>query len=76
MLKTEMRLLPAYWASYLINGDASGMTEHDRKACDAYLAREGVPTPVDCTDAGFCRGSDAYPNIGGDCCEFTFLIEG
>lgn len=29
MIKTEEFLLPAHWASYLINGDASGMTDEE-----------------------------------------------
>jgi hypothetical protein len=27
---------PSHWASYLINGDDSGLEEHEVKACDAW----------------------------------------
>lgn len=33
---------PAAWASYLVNGDASGLTPEERAQADAWLAREGV----------------------------------
>ena len=29
IMKTDTSTLPAYWASYLINGDASGMTDDE-----------------------------------------------
>lgn len=29
---------PAHWASYLVNGDASGLEPHDRAMCDAWQA--------------------------------------
>lgn len=28
---------PAYWASYLINGDSSGMEDSEIAACDAWV---------------------------------------
>lgn len=33
---------PAYWASYFINGDASGLSAEEKAQADAWLAREGV----------------------------------
>lgn len=33
---------PVYWASYLINGDASGLKDGEQAKVDAWLAREGV----------------------------------
>jgi len=33
---------PAAWASYLVNGDASGLSDEERAQADAWLEREGV----------------------------------
>lgn len=33
---------PASWASYLINGDASSLSENDREDADDWLKRERV----------------------------------
>ena len=61
---TEARM-PAFWASYLINGDASGMTADERTACDAYLEKEGIVDVLDCEDeAHFSWSFDLH---GGDC---------
>lgn len=72
-MKTETRTLPAHWAPYLINGDATGLDDSDEKECDAYMEREGLPAPVDCGEAYFAWRNDAN-RLGGDVCEFTFLI--
>ena len=42
---------PAYWASYLINGDASGLEPGEQAKVDAWLEREGIRSVVsDATD--------------------------
>jgi hypothetical protein len=67
--------LPAYWASYLINGDASGLEPADKAAADAFLARENLPGPVDCGEQYFSRHNDAGTGLAGDVCDYTFLIQ-
>lgn len=37
---------PASWASYLINGDASGLDDGEQAKADAWLAREGAARVV------------------------------
>lgn len=46
--------LPDYWASYIINGDASGLTEDERAICDRAIERECGDdwTIVDVSDDG------------------------
>lgn len=56
--------LPAYWASYLINGDASGISDNDRNQCDAFLAREGLPGPVSCSDESWFSCATLAQNLG------------
>ena len=54
----------ACWASYLINGDASGLSEEERALADAWCERELGPNAaiVDCSD---CPSVEtlAYPII-------------
>lgn len=66
---------PSAWATYLINGDESGIDEEDRKACDAWIASIGLGSPVSCDDAGFIRYHDAYEflPLAADCQEYLFL---
>jgi len=67
---------PRAWASYLINGDASGIDDDDRKAADAWIAEfcDGLQ-PVDCEEAGFIWRHDAHYwlPLGADCERYTFL---
>ena len=67
--------LPAYWASYLINGDASGISYQDKTQADSFLEREKLPFPVSCSDESwFAWHNDSGNNLGGDVLEYTFLI--
>lgn len=44
---------PAHWCSYLVNGDASGLTPDEKARADAWLKREGVRVvDVERTDNG------------------------
>ena len=36
-MKTTIVTAPAIWASYLVNGDSSGITEQDQIDADRYL---------------------------------------
>jgi hypothetical protein len=67
---------PSAWASYLINGDASGLEDDEQRACDAWLASEKLGAPVDCFDAGFCHSHDASAfALAGDCQTYVFRKE-
>lgn len=71
--------LPAIWASYLINGDASGIDTAERRQADDFLTLWKLGAPVDCEEHGFRRWNDAHA-LGGsaalaqDCADFTFLV--
>jgi hypothetical protein len=80
--RAAYRILPQVWASYLINGDATGIEESDRLQADEYLTRHQLPTPVSCEPVGFRRryGNDAAElggdaELGQDCERYTFWIE-
>ena len=69
---------PSHWASYLINGDATGLDDCDINDCDRWLRSEfgrGGFSCVDAIDAGFMRWHDAgHYALAADCSEFTFII--
>lgn len=75
-IETYMGIAPSAWASYLINGDASGLDDVERVAVDAWITRyaEG-DAPIDCDDAGFRWTHDAWPEcpFGGDCDRYIFV---
>lgn len=71
-MKTSTYILPAHWASALINGDTSGMEDAEEKELDDWLALEQPGYCVDCEDnVGFSWHNDATA-LGGDCMTFTF----
>ena len=69
------RTLPAYWASYLINNDASGIDPQEKAQADEFLAREKLPMPSNYTDERLQWQNDAHaiPH-GGQVCEFIFIL--
>lgn len=73
IMETTTRILPAYWASYLINNDASGLDAGEQAKIDAWLAVNGLPMPVTCGESHFSWHNDATA-LGGDVCQFTFLV--
>ena len=67
--------LPASWASYLVNGDASGLETGERERIDAFLASENLGSPVDCeSEASFCHSCDAPGELAGDMLLFRFPV--
>jgi hypothetical protein len=68
---------PGAWASHLINGDASGISDEDKAQCNAWLEHLGLGAPVSCEDAGFITWHDAraFCPYAADCQTYTFLAE-
>lgn len=70
---------PEFWASYLLNGDSSGLSDTDLKQVESYLEAE-LPegaSIVSCADEG--RFTWSYRLYGGDAnggsvLEYTYLI--
>ena len=71
-MKLETYTAPSCWASYLINGDASGIDNDDQREADAFVESVGAGSPVDCADAGFIHRPD-FGKLAGDCQTYTFL---
>jgi len=81
-MKTESYMLPADWASYLINGDASSFSldedegEAELAVIDKIIENIGAGGPVCCSDeASFTKYHDARPYgiLPTDCLLYTFL---
>lgn len=77
-MKPIVAAAPAYWASYLINGDASGLEPEEKKAADAWIERQGMGCPYSIEGEDFFAWRhDAMPEIGGKgatVCEYAFLV--
>ena len=79
-MRETFRTLPSFWAPYLINGDATGMTDAERRQADDFLTLYRLPAPVSCEDDGFRRYNDAH-DLGGeaakgqDCSVLGFLVD-
>ena len=68
----------AYWASYLINGDASGLDPDEKEAADNWAARE-LGDDGECVDCGepffsWSYGLHTHTAVrGGELVEYTIL---
>lgn len=77
-MKTLTYTLPSYWASYLVNGDASGLEDAEIAEVDAFVKSEANDGLFSCADVSeetwFAHTNDAS-GVGGDVATFTFLVE-
>jgi hypothetical protein len=73
-MNTETYILPAYWASYLINGDASGLSDDEQAECDAWTDTNLGGNCVDVGEPYFAHRNDAG-TLAGDVAEFTFFVD-
>ena len=75
-MKIETYKLPAYWASYLINGDASGYTDDEIAEIDRFCAGKGRCEGCSDETEEFSWRNDAN-KLGGMVTEFYFeRVEG
>lgn len=74
-MKTEKYILPASWASALVNGDWSGLTDAESRFVTDFLYVNCPGSAVDARECGFRWRHDASAlYVGGaDCAEFTFI---
>lgn len=75
---THTYLLPAHWASYLINGDHSGLTDAEQAQADAAIDWIGKGGPVDVSEGEFSWTHDVQHitgRLGGDVATYTFLTK-
>jgi hypothetical protein len=73
-IETVTYVLPACWASYLINGDSSGLSADDYAAANNFINGHGLPMPVSCSDESWFAWHNDAGTLGGDVLEYTFLL--
>ena len=89
-IETIEFVLPVYWASYLVNGDDSGITEEERAEIDAFIdgaeidaiVKDGVLVSAKrlagyvevSEESYFSWWNDALTGLGGDVATFTFAL--
>jgi hypothetical protein len=71
-IETNTYILPAYWASVLINMDDSGTSKEDIAHINEFLATEKPGSCVGCSDESWFAHTNDFNNIGGDVLEYTF----
>lgn len=64
---------PAFWASYLINDDPSGLDQADIDLCDNVTKDFGYCVAAFSDDDQTFFGQ--FKGIGCDLCEYTFRID-
>lgn len=65
--------LPASWANYLINKDATDLRPGEKNTIDTWLEDQGNPDIVDCGHEYFSRKNEANDRPG-NVCDYGALI--
>lgn len=73
MIKADTATAAAYWASYLVNGDDSGLEESEKALADAWLAKLAPAYVVSCEGESYF--SWGYGAITGSECSGGDLLE-
>ena len=68
---------PSAWAPFLINGDASNLSSHEKNKADDWILELKMGAPFGCEDAGFLHVHNAYGfwPFAADCQTYTFYSE-
>lgn len=64
--------LPSYYASYLINSDASGLTDDEQADIDSFILSSDVGLCVGCSEESWFAHLNDMGNMEADVCEFYF----
>lgn len=72
-MKKTTYTLPAYWASYLINADESGLAIGDKWEADRFIKDNNLGSALSCGESYVARSNQAN-NLAGDVCDFTFPV--
>ncbi len=71
-MNTATYTLPAYWASALVNGDQSALTDEQAHQVLDWLELEKPGTCVGCSEEAFFSWVNDAGTLGGDCLFFEF----
>jgi hypothetical protein len=75
-MRTRNFVLPAHFASYLINGDASSLSMDDVDAIEHFMAKRNLLGCIDCSEESWFSRSNDLENLGSDVMRFTFSAVG
>ena len=76
-MNTRTYTLPAHWAVYFCNDDATGYEPDEIEAIDAFAESESLGFCLDVSeDSAFVTWHDArdFSPYAADCAEFTFEV--
>ena len=73
-MKTTTLQLPSFWASYLVNGDGSSLSESEQAFIAAHLRENGLRAVdcLSCEDEYFAKTADLGAGTYSD---FTFATK-
>lgn len=76
-MRIEKRILPAFLASALINGDTSGLEESDAKWLEAVYEHLKGGHIVDCSEETHFSNYCSLPTwrLGADMAEYTVMYD-
>lgn len=75
-MKTLDYTLPECFASYLVNGDLSGLNNTDIEIINDFLENENLGACINVSEDSFFAWRHDCPKIGGaTCAVFTFLVK-
>lgn len=66
-------VLPEYWASALINGDYSGLSDDEEKQIQEWFNRVQPGDCVACSDEPYFSNRNDAGTLAGNVLEYTFL---
>lgn len=66
--------LPAHWASAIINGDDSGLSDNDLVELEAFLEKEEYPNIVDVSEDSYFSHSNDAGTLACDVSVYTALL--
>jgi hypothetical protein len=73
MLRTKTFILPAHFASFLVNGDASSLSMDDVDEIELFKAKRNLLDCINWSEQYFSWRNDLNA-FGGDVMEFTFEV--
>jgi hypothetical protein len=66
--------LPSFFASYLINGDSSGLNDQEIQEIDSFLEKKGVGHCMSMSDETWFSWRNDMNTVGNDVATFTFAV--
>lgn len=73
-METETHTLPAYWASYLINGDDSGLTESEIKRINRYCKAHNLGAALSIENEGEFSWTNDANELAGAVVDYVFEV--